>query len=190
MVTRCALTALWCFIVMTARGQEPRPSFTFREGMVAAVFPSSVLENKSVKKQLSSGLTTTFLIVARERSAVSGARLEVRYDLWDEVWIVRRVEFDGKVERQRLASTEAMEKWWRTPVRLLATSAARVALQVEMSVLPFSAAEQEDARQWIVKPAAGAAAGGTGGIVDALIGTTISARPITSYKWQVDLALR
>lgn len=184
---------LLLFFAAVTHAQQ-RPSFTVAPGgIVAAVLPLAVLHDKSVQKQLGSGLTTTFLVVARQREAnrISGARIEVRYDLWDEVWIVRRIEFDGKSERQRIASAEALEKWWRTPLRLLATGADRVALQVDLSVLPFSAAEEEDARQWITKSGGvGTASGGSGGIVDALIGTTISAKPITSYRWNVDLALR
>lgn len=171
---------------------QQRPSFTVHAGVVAVTLPASVLQDKTVRKQLSSGLTTTFLVVARQRelNRVTGARIEVRYDLWDEVWIVRRIEFDGKTDRQRLTAQDALDKWWRTPVRLLSTSAPRVALQVEVSVLPFSAAEEEDARQWITKSGGVGTAAGEGGLVDALIGTTISARPITSYRWNVDLSLR
>jgi hypothetical protein len=189
-VVRRSLTFALLLLALAARGQQ-RPSFSVHGGAVAASLPSSVLQNASVQKQLGSGLTTTFLIVTREGKRVTGVRLEVRYDLWDEVWLVKRVEFDGKTDRQRLASTEALEKWWRTPVRLLPTDAERVVLQVDLSVLPFSAAEEEDARQWITKSGGvGTATGGGGGIVDALIGTTISAKPITSFRWNVDLSLR
>jgi hypothetical protein len=192
-VIRGMLVALSLVVASETIAQQ-RPSFTVDVGgVVAAALPLSVLQEKSVKKQLSSGLTTTFLVIARQRDPlrVTGARIEVRYDLWDEVWIARRIEFDGKSERQRFTSVEALEKWWKAPTRLLTSSAARIALQVDLSVLPFSAAEEEDARQWITKSGGvGTASGGSGGIVDALIGTTISARPLTSYRWNVDLALR
>ncbi|HEX8410985.1 MAG TPA: hypothetical protein VF883_19125 [Thermoanaerobaculia bacterium] len=194
MVIRAAAAiALLLLVAFPSDAQQPpRPSFTVQGGVVGATLPAAVLQNRNVKKQLSSGLTTTFLVIARQRelNRVTGARIEVRYDLWDEVWIVRRVEFDGRTDRQRLTSADALEKWWRTPVRLLATDAARVALQVDLSVLPFSAAEEEDARQWISKSGGVGTATGGGGIVDALIGTTISAKPITSYRWNVDLTLR
>src|SRR6185436_11846213 len=130
-----------------------------------------------VRRQLGSGLTTTFLVVARlrETDSLSGARVEIRYDLWDEVWLVRRIEFDRREDRQRIASRDALEKWWRAPLRLLSTSRERVSLQIDLSVLPFSAAEEEDARQWISK-SGGVGTGGAGnaGFVEALIGTTIA----------------
>lgn len=178
---------------LNARAQQPPLAFTVQPGgVVAATLPLSVLNDASVRKQLRSGLTTTFLLVARQRDTrvVTGARIEIRYDLWDEVWIAQKVEFDRKSEQQRLASLEALEKWWRTPLRVLATRAARVPLQVDLSVLPFSAAEEEDARQWITK-SGGVGAGEAGtGLVDALIGTTLSAKPLASYRWNVDLAVR
>ena len=172
---------------------QPRPAYSVQpNGVVAATLPASILAESDVQKRLTSGLTTTFLVVARNRgtNAVSGARVEVRYDLWDEVWLVRRIEFDRKSERQRIASMTELEKWWRTPLRLLATDADRVSLQLDLTVLPFSAAESEDARQWISKSGGVGTASGGGGVVDALIGTTINAKPITSYRWNVELALK
>lgn len=190
MVRRACVLAL-LLAALSLRAQEQRPSFSTSGDVVSASFPVSILQEKSVRKQLGSGLTTTFLIAAHQRDAKTGARIEVRYDLWDEVWIVKRVEFDGRVDRQRLASNDALEKWWRTPLRLLATSADRVSLQVELNVLPFSAAEEQDARDWISK-SGGVGTAGSGGsaLVDALIGTTLSAKPITTHRWSVDLALR
>lgn len=193
MVRRAAIAMIALLAALAARAQQPpRPSFTMQSGVVAASLPASVLQDKSVRKQLGSGLTTTFLVSVRQRDTglVTAARMEVRYDLWDEVWLVRRVEFDGKNDRQRITSAEALEKWWRAPVRLFATDAARVPLQVDLSVLPFSAAEEDDAREWISKSGGVGTAAGGGGLVDALIGTTISAKPVTSFRWNVDLSLR
>jgi hypothetical protein len=186
-----ALALLLCVSSLRAQ-QPPRPSFTTQNGVVAAALPASVLQHAAVRKQLGSGLTTTFLLVARlrEPKSVTGARIEVRYDLWDEVWIVKRIEFDGHTDRQRLTSSEALERWWRAPVRILASNADRVSLQLDLNVLPFSAAEEQDAREWITKSGGGAAVGGGGALVDALIGTTLSAKPITSYRWNVELALQ
>lgn len=191
MVTRGVVVTMLVALALAARAQQ-RPVFTVHSGIVSASLPASVLQDKSVKKQLGSGLTTTFLVAARQRDTgrLTVARIEVRYDLWDEVWLVRRVEFDGRTDRQRIASADALERWWRAPVRLFASSADRVALQVDLNVLPFSAAEEDDARAWITKSGGVGTAAAGGGLVDALIGTTISAKPITSFRWNVDLSLR
>lgn len=193
MVRPALVFTMLLLLAIAARAQQPPLAFTVQPGgVVAATLPLSILQDANVRKQLRSGLTTTFLLVTRQRETreASGARIEIRYDLWDEVWIAQKVEFDRKSERQRLTTIEALEKWWHTPLRVLATNAARVALQIDLSVLPFSAAEEEDARQWITKSAGVAAGGGNNGLVDALIGTTISAKPLTSYRWNVELALR
>jgi hypothetical protein len=192
-VVRVAAIALFTVLVLAARAAPPPPSFSVQPGgIVAASLPASILSESSVRKQLGSGLTTTFLLVVRDRNAdrVSGARIEVRYDLWDEVWIVRRVEFDRRVDAERVDTFEALERWWRAPVRVLATDAARLPLQIDLTVLPFSAAESNDAREWISKSAGVGTASGGSGFVDVLIGTTIAAKPITSYRWNVELAVR
>lgn len=193
MVTR-ASWFVFLFAVTAIAHAQSRPAFTVQPGgVVAATLPASVLQDPGVRRQLGSGLTTTFLVVARQREidALSGARIEIRYDLWDEVWLVRKIEFDRREERQRIATRDALEKWWRAPLRLLATGRERVSLQIDLSVLPFSAAEEEDARQWISK-SGGVGTGGAGnaGFVEALIGTTISARPITTFRWNVALSLK
>ncbi|HYI11249.1 MAG TPA: hypothetical protein VEK57_19495 [Thermoanaerobaculia bacterium] len=178
---------------LLASAQPQRLTFQVQPGgVVAAVLPASILSDTDVRKQLSSGLTATFVVAARNRVTqdLSGARIEIRYDLWDEVWLVRKIEFDRKQEQQRIASFEALEKWWKTPLRLLATGAPRAPLQIDLTVLPFSAAEREDARQWISKSGGVGTAGGGTGLVDALIGTTIAAKPIMSYRWSVELSLK
>src|SRR6185436_15013961 len=110
MVTRASLFALIVAVAALAHAQ-PRPSFTVQPGgVVAATLPASVLQDPGVRRQLGSGLTTTFLVVARlrETDSLSGARVEIRYDLWDEVWLVRRIEFDRREDRQRIASRDAL----------------------------------------------------------------------------------
>lgn len=189
---RPALAIAFLLLPLLASAQPARLTFqTQPGGVVAAVLPASILSDRDVRKQLNSGLTATFVVAARNRvtNDLSGARIEIRYDLWDEVWLVRKIEFDRKQEQQRITSFDALEKWWKTPLRLLATASPRVPLQVDLTVLPFSAAEREDARQWISK-SGGVAAGGGTGLVDALIGTTISAKPIMSYRWSVELSLK
>ena len=189
---RGAIIAAFVLLSVSARGQ--RPSFVAQPGgLVAVVLPSSILEDARVRRQLGSGLTTTFLVTAKQRGTnrLSGARMEVRYDLWDEVWIVRKGEDGRWGERQRLTSKDALEKWWRAPLRILATSAAKVSLQVDLSVLPFSAAEENDARDWISKSGGvGTPASDVPGLVDVLIGTTIAAKPITTWRWNVELSVR
>lgn len=175
--------AVLIFALALVAGQ---PSFTAQNGrVVAIVLPAALLSDRDVQRQLGSGLTTTFVVVARQRDggARGAARIEIRFDPWDEVWFVRRIGIDAKEERQKIASRDALEKWWSAPTAVFAGTTNHVALNVTLTVLPFSAAEGDDARRWIV-------AGGGSPLVAALIGTTMDAKPIRSWRWQTELDLR
>jgi hypothetical protein len=167
---------------------QTRPAFIAQPGRVIAIaLPASLLNDREIARQLGSGLTTVFMLAAKPRGA---ARLDIRFDVWDEVWIVRRVDSDGREERQRITTRDALEKWWSSPLRLLTGDGAKALLDVTLTVLPFSAAESEDARAWISK-SAGAAENGRGSpLVAAVIGTTLNARPIRSYRWQAEVQLK
>ncbi|HEY0141220.1 MAG TPA: hypothetical protein VGF48_10005 [Thermoanaerobaculia bacterium] len=161
-------------------------------GVVTVTLPDSVLTHAAVKKQLESALTTTFLIVGRVRGTPQtvASRLEIRYDLWDEVYHVRRIAADRKVETQRVPQ-EQFAKWWRTPLRVATIGGRAAIVDVEVTVLPFSAAEEDDARQWLSKSGGvGGAGTKSSGVVDALIGTTISARPLVAFHWSAEVAPR
>jgi hypothetical protein len=179
-------------IVLPAPLNAQTASFIAQPGRIAAaVLPASVLSDGEVHQQLASGLTTTFVLAAQQRGGEghSAVHIEIRFDLWDEVWLVRRVEFDGKEERQRLASLQSLERWWSTPIRLFAARADRVTLNVTLTVLPFSLAEGEDARAWIAKSAGvSSAEPRSSPFVAALIGTTLNARPIRSYRWTAGIS--
>jgi hypothetical protein len=190
------VVVLIAFVAIASYAQERPVVVAMPGGVVAISLPASMLQNAEVRRQLGSGLTTTIVVVAHEAEAnVDGAaRIEIRYDLWDEIYRIRKVDLDRRVEQARVTVGE-LERWWRaTQLRVLTTSASRARLQFDVSVLPFSAAEQQDARQWLTKsggvagPRGGAANGS--GIVDALIGTTISARPLVTWRWTAELAMK
>lgn len=165
-------------LLLAAAAHAQRPAATVSADRVLISLPETVLKDARVRSRLDSALTTTFLV---KTSLGTAARIEIRYDLWDEVYRVRR----NDAAQQTLANMAQLEQWWRTP---LDAGHARDlhAVDVELIVLPFSAAEENDARQWLSK------SGGAGGpspdarsVVDVLIGTTLSARPIVSYRWTV-----
>jgi len=171
---------------------EVRPAFSTASGVALISLPASFLQQAAIRKQLETGLTTVITIIARQRGTTNagGARFEIRYDLWDEVWLVKKIEFDGRTDQQRIATFDALLKWWHNPARIFASSDARVSLNVELRVLPFSSAEEQDAREWISKSGGVATPSAGGSFVQMLIATTITARPIVMVKWNVDLQLR
>jgi hypothetical protein len=180
------------FLMLALPASAQTPGFIAQPGRIAAVvLPAAVLSDGEVHHQLASGLTTTFLLTARQRGvdASGAAHIEIRFDLWDEVWLVRRIEFDGKEERQRITSQRLLDQWWSTPVRFFAAAADRVTLTVTLTVLPFSVAEGKDAREWMAKSAGvSAAEPRSSPFVTALIGTTLNAKPIRSYRWTANIS--
>ena len=117
-----------------------------------------VLSEVAVREHLGSGLTTTFIFRlstrdGRGEKVSGGAQVQIRYELWDEVFEVAVVGLDGRLERARLDSFEALVDWWRDlrPVvldgqrtQLGGTAVVRVLLEV----VPFSRSEQRDAQRW------------------------------------------
>jgi hypothetical protein len=187
------LLALTLLVLPAAMAEQPRPVFGSRDGRTVTVaLPASILSDREVHRQIGSGLTATFVLESRLRDATrrGTARIEIRFDLWDEVWLARRIEQDGKEERQRLPTRAALEKWWSTPFRIFAATADRAALQVTLTVLPFSIAEGDDAREWISKAGGSAAREGGSPLITAMIGTTVSAKPIRTYRWSTDVVFR
>ena len=97
---------------LRAAPAPPAPALDVaREGIVLFHLPP-ILGEEEVRKQLGTGLTTSFAFEAAARTAggkVKGAaRVDVRYDLWDEVYIVTRVDASGRAARVTLPSFEKL----------------------------------------------------------------------------------
>ena len=149
--------------------------------------PQSILEESAVERRLRSGLTTTLRIAVRGRSGREprgGARIGIRWDLWDERWIVQVFEFDGKRHRTILPPEKTLGSWieqrtWRVAPR----ASAPPEWTVELEVLPFSSSEEEDARDWASRGSAMAPKGEVDDssdfrVLDLILGTSIRARPL------------
>ena len=176
--------ALLVLLLATAATAAPpeRPTLTVSGDRILAALSPSILKQREVRARLESALTTTFIVKTRD----SAARIEIRYDLWDEVYRVKRVDASAHTTQQAVNAAQ-LEAWWRTPIEIARLAGDRAAIDLELVVLPFSAADESDARQWLSK------SGGTRdpsidskSVVDALIGTTLSARPIVSYRWSLE----
>jgi hypothetical protein len=176
MVRRLRVALLLMFAAGAATAQ--RPTVTLSGDRVLIALPDGVLKDAKVKSRLESALTTTFIM---RTSAGGAARIEIRYDLWDEVYLARR----NNGAQQRIAKKD-LEQWWRTPLDG-GRAGASGRIDVELIVLPFSAAEESDARQWLSKSGgAGTPTANPSSIVDVLIGTTLSARPVVAFRWTAE----
>jgi hypothetical protein len=166
------------------------------------VLPSSILDNREMQKQLTSGLTTVVVTTIDDRdrsgSRIRGAvRLDIRYDLWDETYITGVTDISGKRQELSFPSATAFDEWWsRTAFRIANATTGQLpsALHVRTEVIPFSAEEEADAQRWLTRslshvesrpnPNASATAANRS-ILDAIIGTSVQRRPILAWRWAV-----
>jgi hypothetical protein len=183
---------LLMFVSSVAVAQQHRPTVLLSADRVLVALPDAILKDQSVRNRLESALTTTFILKSRLRGAGSESivRIEIRYDLWDAIYRVARIEAQNRGAPQQIAKTQ-LEQWWHTPVEIARLAADRATVDIELVVLPFSSAEESDAREWLSKSGgARDPSSDAKSIVDVLIGTTLSARPIVSYHWSAEIVRR
>jgi hypothetical protein len=189
---RGALVLLALLAAAQAWAARLVPAVVREQGRIRVALPRELLGDAEIKRGLRSGLTTSFVVTAESGEQRGGARIELRYELWDEVYLARAISFDGREEKATLPTLTALEQWWAVPhVTVLAADAGIVQLRLE--VLPFSASEEADAKRWLAQSARASArpAGATGGetgapsLLDAVIGTSVRRKPLMSYVWRL-----
>lgn len=201
----------WLLLVALAfgslDGQPPRLAVAAEGGVVVTALPP-VLDEPAVARHLTTGLTTICVVrvsgSVAGRKVEGGARIEIRYELWDEVFHVVSLSIDGRRVRARLDSLAGLRAWWRTLE--LTVLAERLAvpvgtrLKVQLDVVPFSAEEQRDAQHWFSETLDQAGRTGTedvGSSVDdrsealsrvfnVLLATSIGRRALASFRWTVE----
>lgn len=137
-----------------------------------------LLGREEVRKQLGTGLTTTlaFHIRAtgggRERIE-GGARVDIRYELWDEIYLVTRMDSTGRIARASFPSFDRLAEWWRE-LRLEVARLPRPAgsppwkVEVRLRVIPFSQSEQLQAQRWLSESLTAEETGSAGAVAGAL----------------------
>lgn len=176
-----------------------------REGLTLTRLPP-VLGAEEIRKQLKTGLTTSFVFQATAKGpggkTKGAARVDVRYELWDEVYLVNRIDSAGRASRTTLPSFERLAEWWRDSRLVVARpSAAHGArtLEVRLRVIPFSESEQLDAQRWFSQALSAERAGSPGAVSDAvedqpesfgqlvnlLMATSIRRQALLEYEWNL-----
>ncbi|HYO77596.1 MAG TPA: hypothetical protein VE010_14135 [Thermoanaerobaculia bacterium] len=197
-MTRAALLTVALVVAMQAAANEPAARLR-ADGMLIVTLQADLLAHRDVRKQVGSGLTTTFLITVTDAQNRKGAaRIEVRYEPWDEVYLVTARGIDAVAQRARLETFERLTEWWRSAALPLLPAASAVSTaQLTLEVLPFSIEEQKETQRWLSRalgeahreqPMDRSEVRGTAGgssVLDALIGTSIQRRPILRQRWTV-----
>jgi len=183
-----------------AAGAQPR--LEARDGALWLTALPPILAEESVDRQLTSGLTTGFVFTLEvERETRGAAQVEIRYELWDEVFLTARLEAGRADERREtVGSRPALDRWWRTlDLRLGALPAGGADGEVHLVIVPFSQAEEAETRRWFAESVRraestgsgdSASLGGGGGldrVLTTLIGTSIRRRPLVEYRWAVEI---
>jgi hypothetical protein len=169
---------------------------TARDGLALSHLPA-ILGEEEVRKQLGTGLTTTFLFTAEARGAAGAkaagaARVDIRYDLWDEVYLVSRLDGSGRLERANFPSFERLADWWRGARLLLIRAPADAGAQ----------SEQRDTQRWFSQALSGEKAGSAGAVSDAvqdqpesfsqvinlLMATSIGRPALLEYAWKLNVS--
>ncbi len=162
-----------------------------------------LLGSKEVRRHLETGLTTTFAFEVRlsgsGAKARGGGRVDIRYELWDEVWLVTRLDGAGQAQRLRFAAFQQLEAWWRDlrlPVlRPGAGGQAPQRADVQLRVIPFSQSEQLDAQRWLSRSLA-EESGEPGAVsrlrtepsddlLQLLLATSIGRPPLLELRWKL-----
>lgn len=171
-------------------------------GVVLTQLPP-VLRQKEVRHHLGTGLTTTLAFEVRADRARGGARIDIRYELWDEVWLVTRADTSGRTQRARFPSFEQLETWWRDlrlevlPVRASAGQAYQA--EVRLRIIPFSQSEQLDAQRWFsrslsteppngsAEAVSGVLSEPSGDLFNLLLATSIGRPALLEFEWNVKI---
>jgi hypothetical protein len=167
-------------------------------GVVLTRLPS-VLRQEEVRRHLGTGLTTTLAFEVRLGGgrARGGARIDIRYELWDEIWLVTRADTLGRTQRARFPSFEQLETWWRDlRLEVLPARTPHGPAEVRLRVIPFSQSEQLDAQRWFSRSlaaeptdSAGAVSGlleePSGDLFNLLLATSIGRPALQEYEWKL-----
>ncbi len=201
-------------VAPTGAMETPRLEIDSERRLVLTGLPP-ILAEEGVKEHLTTGLTTSVNFRPegksagggqRQRDLPGGARVDIRYDLWDEVFHVTTLGRGERIERAELSSFEELLEWWQS-LEVVLLDGDRLGrpwprrLRVRADVVPFSAAEQDDARRWFSESIEEGRRSGTGEVgrsgevpseplsrtFNLLLATSIRRHALASFTWTVAL---
>ncbi|MCP4901507.1 MAG: hypothetical protein GY906_31470 [bacterium] len=190
------------------------PLCTSAEGPVAVVQnhpPRLILTNlphilteKGVRQELDSGLTTAVVISVYAKNEAGtklrgGARVDIRYELWEEVYSVMVSGGDGRLRETQVGSFEELLDLWAN-LSFGVVQDDQLAedrpwsLEIEASFVPFSQGEQHKAQLWIERSLDPAhqledlrSSRSTSRALSVLVATSIKRRAVVEFKWKTQV---
>ncbi len=158
-----------------------------------------VLTDREVLGYLKSGLTTTLGVSLsakgdRGERLTASSSIDVRFEPWEEVFLVTTNRTGGRPELVRLSSERALHAWWvALRVSVALGGVPRKNVSVELSLIPFSEEEEADARRWYaqalrterLRPRVDTTPELLGDMVDALSLTSIKRHGVLRFSWTV-----
>lgn len=183
-------------------------------GDLHLALPAELLTDHELVAQLESGLTTSLVVrvEARDplrRQVVGVAHLDVRFELWDEEFLLRGFGADGRQlgpAARRVAGRAELARLLPTlELTVLAGAGldprAPWTLEIALELVPFSLAEQRDAQRWFSDTVAsqrgsatevggegGNSGSGLGRLVDLVMATSLDRRAVRRFAWTSTVA--
>jgi len=164
-----------------------------------------VFSEDVVTRHLDTGLTTSFVFgvdAGRGRSVKGSAQVRIRYDLWDERYVLERWDARPDSPATVVLAKPKLGEWWRALELVVASSlpsAPPARAKVTLQVLPFSQAEQRDAQDWLLRSFQVGETGGPGGgspkagggpapvrdLYGSMLAASVGQRSLITYSWAV-----
>jgi len=198
-VTRGA-SVLLALLLAAAGGGERRPTAALSPaGALTITLPAELMRSQEVQQQLTSGLTTVFVVDVNaedgHRSTKGGARIDIRFELWEEKYLVSLIDGTGQERKLTFASEGALRQWWSdnpltvTPPR---PYGRRVEVKVTLTMLPFSSQEQSDTQRWLSRTLSASSArdadpspAQSAELLRIIVQSSTRRRPLLERQWSV-----
>ena len=207
------LCVLWSFLCSHRAVAQPPPMLSSGESGLTLTSLPPILEQTDIRKQLETGLTTTFLlkVTGRDpsgRPLQGGARVQIRYELWDEIYQLASQDLAGNIQRGNFNSFADLKKYWQElsleviPLAGGTPPTQQTRLKIELDVIPFSRSEEQDTRRWFSESIERSGRGNAenvskvseersetlGEVFNLLMATSIRRRAIMDFHWQVPIS--
>lgn len=203
---------LICLLIgLGAGGSMPRPKATVaRNGTLTITLPTALLQSREIRQQLTSGLTTVFVLTVTASgdgtTAKGGARIDVRLDLWEEKYLVTVLDPSGQERKLTFAGDAELARWWsENPISVTTPRkfgprpgqrpAKHVDVEVKLKMLPFSSQEQSDTQRWLSRtlsadrmPSGEFTPAQSAQILRIIVETSVRRRPLLEYHWSIRAA--